>query len=142
MDIITVLGIIERLGVIANRAEATSLIGLLEDCSSSILRGIDFKGIWAIGVGLLEDWIAQDNLLKPLNGCHAVGGPDEGYILLCEFGQRLSDVGKASDKWALVAEHTECAMNLLHSGQLFWPGGQAVMFGQINTDCAIADDNA
>jgi hypothetical protein len=54
MDIVTTLSIIEGLGVIADRAEAASLIGLLEDCPSGILQGINFESVWMIRVGLLR----------------------------------------------------------------------------------------
>jgi hypothetical protein len=57
MDIVTMLSVIEGLRIIANRAETTSLVGLLEDCPGGILRGIDFKGVRMSGVGLLEDWV-------------------------------------------------------------------------------------
>jgi hypothetical protein len=142
MDIITALSIIEHLGIIADWAEATHFIGLLEDCSHSILRGIHFQGIQMIRVGLLEDWVAQDNLLEPLNGCCTVGSPGEGYILLSEFGQGLGNVGEASDKWLLVTEHTEHTPNLFHSGQLFRPSGQTITLCWIDTDHTITDNDA
>jgi hypothetical protein len=63
MDIVTALGIIECLGIVSDRVESAGLIGLLEDGSHGILRGIDFKGVWAIGVGLLEDRVTEDNFL-------------------------------------------------------------------------------
>jgi hypothetical protein len=82
MDIITTLGIVECLGIIADRAEVASLIWLLEDRSSGILRGIHLKGIWMIWVGLLEDRVTQDNLFEPLDGSGTAGSPEEGHILL------------------------------------------------------------
>jgi hypothetical protein len=93
-------------------------------------------------VGLLEDWVTQDDLLELLNGCGTAGSPGEGYILLCELGQGFGNVSEAPDKWSLVAENTECAMNLFHSGQLFQPGGQSVALCWVDTDCAITDNDA
>jgi hypothetical protein len=104
MDIVTMLGIIESLGVIADQVEVTSCVRLLEDCSSCVLRGIHFKGVWTVGVGLLEDWVTQNDLFEPLNGSCAAGSPGEGYILLCELGQGFGNVGEATDKWSLVAK--------------------------------------
>jgi hypothetical protein len=37
MDIVTVLSIIEHLGIVADWAEATGLIGLLQDSPSGVL---------------------------------------------------------------------------------------------------------
>jgi hypothetical protein len=142
MDIVTALSVIKCLGVIANRVEATSLIGLLEDRPSRILRGIHFKGVWSVGVGLLEDWVTQNDLFKLLNGSCAAGSPSEGYILLGELGQGLGNVCEATNKWSLIAENAECALDVFHGSQLFQPRGQALAFRWIYADSAITDDNA
>jgi hypothetical protein len=57
MDIITALSVVECLGIIPNRVKSASVIWLLQDSPSGILGGINFKGVWTIGVGLLEDGV-------------------------------------------------------------------------------------
>jgi hypothetical protein len=123
MDIVTALSIIKGLGIIADRVEPASLIGLLEDCPGGILQGINFKGIRTIGVGLLEDWVTQNDLFKLLDGRCAMGGPGKGYVLLSELGQRLGNIGETPDKWPLVAEYSYRAAYLFNGRQLFGPGG-------------------
>jgi hypothetical protein len=139
MDIVTALGVIKCLRIVAHRVEAASLIRLLQDGSRGVLGGIDFEGVRTVGVGLLEDGITQDNLLESLYGFGASRGPIEGHILLREFGQRFGNVGKASDKRSLVAEHPKGASDLFHSAKLFGPSGQAVTFRGVDTDGAVAD---
>jgi hypothetical protein len=142
MDIVTVLGIIEHLGIIADGAEATSVIRLLQDGSSGILGGVDFQGVGTIGVGLLDDRIAEDNFLESLNGGGAARGPHKGGILFHELHQGFSNVGKPMDERSLVAENSEHTADLFYSSQLFWPGGQPVTFGWVNTNHAITDNDA
>jgi hypothetical protein len=105
MDIITALSVIEGLGVVADRAGMTSLIGLLEDRPGCVLRGIHFKGVGMIRVRLLEDGVTQNDLFELLNGSCAVGSPGKGDILLGKFGQGLGNIGETPDEWALVAEY-------------------------------------
>jgi hypothetical protein len=58
MDIVTVLSVVECLGIITDGVEATSLVRLLQDGSSGILGGVDFQGVGTIGMGLLDNRIA------------------------------------------------------------------------------------
>jgi hypothetical protein len=122
MDIVTALSVIKRLGIVTNWAEASIRIRLLQNGSHGILGGVHFEGVGMIRVGLLEDRVTQNDLFKPLDGGSAARGPYERRILLREFGQRFGNVGKTSNERSLVAENSECAADLLHSGQLFWPG--------------------
>jgi hypothetical protein len=106
MDIVTMLSVIEGLGIIADRVEAASLIGLLEDCPRCILRGIYFKGVQTIRVGLLEDGVTQNNLFELLNGSCAVGSPGEGDILLGKLSQGFGNIGETPDERSLVTEYS------------------------------------
>jgi hypothetical protein len=142
MDIVTTFGVIQCLGIVSHGAEAAGFVGLLQDGSCGVLGSIDFKGVGVVGVWLLEDGIAQHNLFEPLNGCGASWGPSEGYVLLCKFGERFGNIGKAADKGALVTEHPKCAVDLFYSTKLFWPSGQTIAFCGVNTDGTIADDYA
>jgi hypothetical protein len=141
MDIVTVLGVVECLGIITDQVEAASLIGLLEDGSGSILGGVYLKGIGTIGVRLEEDWVTQDNLLELLNGGGTARSPGKGRILLRELCQGFGNIGEAPDERPLVAKNTKRATNLLNSGQLFWPGGQAIVFCRVDADHAIIDND-
>jgi hypothetical protein len=58
MDIITTLSIVESLGIISHGAELARLIWLVQDGSSSILRGINFQGVRVIWVWLSENRVA------------------------------------------------------------------------------------
>jgi hypothetical protein len=142
MDIVTALSIVERLGIITDWAEATSIIRLLQDGSSGILGGIYLQGVGSVGMGLLDNRIAQDNFLESLDGGSAARGPHKGSILLHELHQWFSNVGEPTDKWALVAKNTKRTTDLLDGGQLFRPGGQSVAFGWINTNGAVTDNDA
>jgi hypothetical protein len=142
MDIVTALGIIECLGIVANMAEVICFIGLLQDSPSGILWGINFQGVRTIRVGLLEDWVTQDNLLESLNGGCVAWGPDKGGILLCQLCQRLGDISEASDKGSLIAKDTEHALDLLNGGKLLRPSGQAIAFHQVDADGTVTDDDA
>jgi hypothetical protein len=55
MDIVTVLGIIECLGIVTDRTEVAHLVRLLQDSPCGILGGVHFKGVRVSRVGLLED---------------------------------------------------------------------------------------
>jgi hypothetical protein len=90
-------------------------------------------------VGLLEDWIMQNNLFELLDGCGTTRGPNEGCVLLGEFGQGFGNVGEAPDKRSLVTEHTQCAVDLFHSAKLFGPSRQTVAFRGVNADGPVAD---
>jgi hypothetical protein len=68
MDIVIALGVVKRLRVVANRAEAASLIGLLQNGPRGVLGGINFQGVRMVGVGLLEDGITQNNLFVSRSG--------------------------------------------------------------------------
>jgi hypothetical protein len=87
------------------------------------LGGVNFKGVWTIGVGLLEDWVTQDNLFEVLNGGCTAWGPGEGCILFCEFSERFGNIGETSDEGSLVAKDTKCAVDLLDGGKLVRPSG-------------------
>jgi hypothetical protein len=63
-----------------------------------------------------------------LNGFCAVGGPDEGYILLGQCREGFRNIGKAMDKGALIAEDAKCALDLLDGGKLLGPSGEAISF--------------
>jgi hypothetical protein len=76
-----------------------------------------------IGVGLLDNRVAQDNFLKPLNGGGAMRSPYEGRVLFGELHQGFGNVSEAVDEGLLVAKNTKHAMDLFDSGQLLWPGG-------------------
>jgi hypothetical protein len=93
------------------------------------------------GVGLLEDGVTQNNLFELLDGCCTVGGPDKGYILLCQFCQGFRNVGEIVDKGSLIAKDAECASNLFDSSKLFGPSGQAVPFRWVDANGAITDNN-
>jgi hypothetical protein len=82
MDIVTALGVIHRLGVVPYRAEAASLIRLLQNGSRGVLGGVNFKGVRTVRVWLLENGITQNNRLESLYGFGASRGPSEGHILL------------------------------------------------------------
>jgi hypothetical protein len=113
MDIVTMLSIIECLGVIADRAEATGFIWLLQDGSSSILGGVDFEGIWVVRVGLLENGIAQDDFLKSLDGSSIARSPQKWSVLLCHFSEGFCNIGKATN---LISKDSKCAADLFDCG--------------------------
>jgi hypothetical protein len=116
MDIITALSVVKCLGIITDRMEASCLVRLLQDSPHGILGGIHFEGVWTRRVGLLEDWVTQDNFFELLNGGGTVWGPNKGRIFLCELGQGFGNVGEALDERTLIAKYTERATNLFNSG--------------------------
>jgi hypothetical protein len=142
MDIVTTLSVVECLGFIADGMEASSLIRLLEDGSRGILGGIHLQGVWTIRMGLLDDGVAQDKFFEPLNGSGAAWGPNKGRILLYELCQGFGNICETLDEGSLVAKNTEHATDLFYGGQLFWPGGQSIIFGQVDTNGTITDDDA
>jgi hypothetical protein len=77
-----------------------------------------------------------------LDGGGAMRGPDEGNILLHQFCERFGNIGKPMDKRMLIAKDTKHASDLLNSGKLFWPSGQAITFCGVNANSAVADNNA
>jgi hypothetical protein len=92
-----------------------------------------------VGVWLLDDGVAQNNLFELLDGFGASRGPKEGCILLGEFSQGFGNVGEALDKRSLVTEHTQCAADLFYHAKLFGPSGQTISFCGVNTDGPVAD---
>jgi hypothetical protein len=142
MDIITALSVVEGLGLVAHGAELFRVIWLVKDSPSRILGGINFKGVWTVGVWLLKNGVTQDNFFELFDSGCAVWGPDKGCVLLCQFCERFGDISESSDKGVLVAKDAESAVDLFYCGQLLWPSGQAVTFCGVNADGAITDNDA
>jgi hypothetical protein len=120
MDIVTTLSIVKHLGVIADRVEVTGFIRLLQDGSSSILGGINFEGIQAVRVGLLENGIIQDDFLKLLDGGGTARSSQKWSVLLCQFSEGFCNISKAMNKRLLIPEDSKCAVDLFDCGQLLW----------------------
>ena len=116
-------------------------VGLEEDSTRCMFRGVCGNGEGGREVGEVKDGLGEEKTLEGIKGGLAGGGPIPGEVLLGEVEERVGNVRIIGDESPVEIGETKEGANIFHLG---WCGPirDAIEFDGVHGQLAGFDDHA
>jgi len=139
IDIVVSLCWSEGLGIIGAGVQIPIAIFLHQHRPRGNKRSVGHDEEGKIGIGVTEDWLFQESLLKFQKGGFAVRKPLPSGVLLCQGEEGLDDVGEVRDEFSIKVAEAHERVYCTNRGRrpLFVDGHQ---FNRVHRDLTFTND--
>jgi len=114
---------------------------LIQDCPCDEGGGVNLQGKLFQRIRLIENRVAKHDLDEFLYCFTVFVCPGKGCSLFQKVGEGLGNMGEPWDKWALVAQYSQCQPYLLQGVKLSGPVSQAFYLKGVDVDSFFANDH-
>jgi len=141
VDVIVSFCLRERLGEIGAGVPIAIRVGLEEDPSGCVFRGVSGNGEGCREIREMEDWFCQEEGFKGVERGLASGGPVPLKVLFGEVDEGTGDVGVVRNKSPVEVGEAKEQVYILDFGG-GWLFGNSVKFDGIHGELARFDNHS